>query len=80
MCETLGRKMKHRARVHLVNVSMCKSELYGLLNKDRPAQGDIYPTGWVYTSQPISMSSSFATCRQSNSYRESSKATENRSG
>jgi phage terminase large subunit GpA-like protein len=48
MCETCGRTIKHGARVHLVNVSMCKSELYGLLNKDRPAQGDIYPTGWVH--------------------------------
>jgi len=31
-----------------VNVSMAKSELYGLLGKDRPADGEPYPPGWIH--------------------------------
>jgi len=49
----LGRKIKHGARVYLVNVSMCKSELYGLLGKDRPAAGDPYPAGWVHFAEDL---------------------------
>lgn len=43
-----GKKIKHGARVYMVNVSMCKSELYGLLAKDRPAAGEPFPPGWVH--------------------------------
>jgi phage terminase large subunit GpA-like protein len=43
-----GKKIKHGARVYSVNVSMCKSEWYGLLGKDRPEAGEPYPPGWVH--------------------------------
>ena len=48
-----GKKIKHGARVHLVNVSMAKSELYGLLAKERPADGDPYPSGWLHFAKDL---------------------------
>jgi phage terminase large subunit GpA-like protein len=43
-----GKKIKHGCKLWPVDVSACKSELYGLLGKDRPAQGEPYPAGWVH--------------------------------
>lgn len=43
-----GRKIKSGAKLWPVNVSMAKSELYGLLAKERPADGEPYPAGWVH--------------------------------
>ena len=43
-----GRKVKYGIKLWPVNVSMCKSELYGLLGKERPKAGDPYPAGWVH--------------------------------
>lgn len=43
-----GRKIKHGSKLWPVNVSMGKSELYGLLGKERPAAGEPYPPGWVH--------------------------------
>ncbi|MEN6532183.1 MAG: phage terminase large subunit family protein [Bryobacteraceae bacterium] len=43
-----GRKIRHGAKLWPVDVSACKSELYGLLGKERPAEGEPYPTGWVH--------------------------------
>ena len=48
-----GRKIKHGAKVHLVNVSMCKSELYGLLGKERPADGEPFPSGWIHFAKDL---------------------------
>lgn len=48
-----GRKIKHGVRIWPVNVSMCKSELYGLLGKDRPAEGEPYPAGWVHFPRDV---------------------------
>lgn len=48
-----GRRIKHGARVYLVNVSMCKSELYGLLAKDRPADGEPFPVGWIHFASDL---------------------------
>jgi phage terminase large subunit GpA-like protein len=43
-----GRKIKHGCKLWGVNVSKCKSELYGLLARERPADGAEYPAGWVH--------------------------------
>lgn len=43
-----GRRIKHGGKVYGVNVSMAKSELYGLLAKDKPAAGESFPPGWVH--------------------------------
>lgn len=43
-----GRRIKHGCKLWGVNVSMCKSELYGLLGKERPQDGEPYPAGWVH--------------------------------
>lgn len=43
-----GGRIKHGCKLWPVNVSMAKSELYGLLGKDRPADGEPYPAGWVH--------------------------------
>ena len=43
-----GKKIRHGAKLWPVNVSMAKSELYGLLGKDRPADGEPYPPGWIH--------------------------------
>jgi len=43
-----GKKIKRGCKLYGVNVSMAKSELYGLLAKERPADGDPYPPGWVH--------------------------------
>jgi phage terminase large subunit GpA-like protein len=43
-----GRKIRHGCKIWPVNVSMAKSELYGLLAKERPADGEPYPPGWVH--------------------------------
>ena len=48
-----GKKLKYGARVHLVNVSMAKSELYGLLGKERPADGDPFPPGWIHFASDL---------------------------
>jgi phage terminase large subunit GpA-like protein len=32
---------------------MCKSELYGLLAKDRPAAGEPFPPGWVHFASDL---------------------------
>jgi phage terminase large subunit GpA-like protein len=48
-----GKKLKRGARVYTVNVSMCKSELYGLLAKDRPAAGEPFPPGWVHFASDL---------------------------
>lgn len=45
---TGGRKIKAGCKIWPVNVSMAKAELYGLLSKDRPADGDPFPAGWVH--------------------------------
>jgi phage terminase large subunit GpA-like protein len=50
---SVGRKLKYGARVHVVNVSMAKSELYGLLGKERPIDGDPYPPGWVHFASDL---------------------------
>jgi phage terminase large subunit GpA-like protein len=43
-----GKKIKHGAKLYAVNVSMAKSELYGLLGKERPVDGEPYPPGWIH--------------------------------
>lgn len=48
-----GKKIKHGCKLWPVNVSMCKSELYGLLGKDRPADGEPYPAGWVHFPEDL---------------------------
>jgi phage terminase large subunit GpA-like protein len=40
--------VKHGCKLWPVDVSACKSELYGLLSKERPAEGEPYPAGWVH--------------------------------
>ena len=44
----MGRRLKHGCKLWPVDSSACKSELYGLLGKDRPAEGEVYPAGWVH--------------------------------
>ena len=48
-----GKKIKHGCKLWPVDVSACKSELYGLLGKDRPAEGDPYPAGWVHFASDL---------------------------
>ncbi len=48
-----GRKIRHGIKIWPVNVSMAKSELYGLLGKERPADGDPYPAGWVHFAKDL---------------------------
>lgn len=48
-----GRKIARGGKLWPVNVSMCKSELYGLLGKERPADGEPYPAGWVHFPSDI---------------------------
>lgn len=43
-----GRRLKRGCKLWPVDVSACKSELYGLLSKDRPTEGEPYPAGWVH--------------------------------
>jgi phage terminase large subunit GpA-like protein len=43
-----GRKVKHGAKLWPVNASMAKSELYGLLGKERPEEGEPFPPGWIH--------------------------------
>ena len=43
-----GKRIKRGCKLWPVDVSACKSELYGLLGKDRPAEGEPYPAGWVH--------------------------------
>jgi phage terminase large subunit GpA-like protein len=49
----MGRRLKHGAKLWPVDVSACKSELYGLLGKDRPAEGEPYPAGWVHFASDL---------------------------
>lgn len=48
-----GRRIKSGVKLWPVNVSMAKSELYGLLGKERPAAGDPYPAGWVHFAEDL---------------------------
>jgi phage terminase large subunit GpA-like protein len=43
-----GRRLKRGCKLWPVDTSACKSELYGLLGKERPAEGEPYPAGWVH--------------------------------
>lgn len=43
-----GRRLKRGCKLWPVDVSACKSELYGLLGKERPVDGEPYPPGWVH--------------------------------
>jgi phage terminase large subunit GpA-like protein len=43
-----GRKIRHGAKIWPVNVNMAKSELYGLLGKERPENGEPFPPGWIH--------------------------------
>lgn len=43
-----GKRIKHGCKLWPVDTSACKSELYGLLGKERPADGEPYPAGWVH--------------------------------
>jgi phage terminase large subunit GpA-like protein len=43
-----GRKLTKGVKIWPVNVSTAKSELYGYLNKERPKEGEPYPSGWVH--------------------------------
>ena len=43
-----GRRIKHGCKLWPVNVSAAKSELYGLLAKERPEVGQPFPPGWVH--------------------------------
>jgi len=48
-----GRKIQRGCKLWPVNVSMCKSELYGMLGKPRPAEGEPFPPGWVHFPQDM---------------------------
>jgi phage terminase large subunit GpA-like protein len=43
-----GKRMRRGCKLWPVDVSACKSELYGLLGKERSAEGEPYPAGWVH--------------------------------
>ena len=46
--EVRGKKISNGAKLWPINVSKCKSELYGLLNRERPKPGEPLPPGWVH--------------------------------
>jgi phage terminase large subunit GpA-like protein len=48
-----GRKVSRGGKLWPINVSMAKSELYGLLGKDRPEAGEPFPPGWVHFPSDI---------------------------
>jgi len=48
-----GRKIHRGVKLWPVNVSMAKSELYGMLGKERPADGEPYPAGWVHFAKDL---------------------------
>jgi phage terminase large subunit GpA-like protein len=48
-----GRRIKRGCKLWMVDVSACKSELYGLLGKERPAEGEPYPAGWVHFASDL---------------------------
>ncbi len=43
-----GKRLRRGVKVWPVNVSMMKSELYGWLKQEPPAQGDAFPAGWLH--------------------------------
>ena len=48
-----GRKVKSGVRLWPVNVSMAKAELYGQLGRERPAEGEPFPPGWIHFPEDL---------------------------
>lgn len=48
-----GRKVRRGIKIWPINVSMAKHELYGFLSRERPAEGEPWPHGWVHFAEDL---------------------------